>query len=924
MEIPLLQTKFYIPPPLPELVSRPSLIEQLHIGLHRKLTLISAPAGFGKTTLVSEWVRMAGAVREPILHIAWLSLDEDDNDPARFLAYCIGALNRINGMEDTLGKGALSMLQSPQPPPIETILTLLINEILPTPEEIVLVLDDYHLMDAQPIHDAVTFLLEHQPPQMHLVIATREDPPLPLARLRARGQLTELRATDLRFSPSETAEFLNQMMGLNLSSENIAALENRTEGWIAGLQLAAVSMQRSKDVSTFIQSFTGSHHFVLDYLIEEVLEQQPESVQTFLLQTAILDRLSGPLCNAVTGQHNGQATLEMLQHANLFIIPLDEELHWYRYHHLFADLLRQRLRLSRPDLIPVLHSKACTWYEQNGFVDDTIEHALRAQDYQRAALLIDNSADSFWQRGKHKNLRRWLECLPDEWILSKPQLSISRAYYLHSNGQYQAGEYLIQEVEKALGYNPDLTSKDLLKRKPSDESDWLRLHGKVAVIRALMHSFSGDVPGMMQHANRALEYLPENDLTWRSLAAFPLGDAYSWLGDMHASFLVRSEAARACEAAGDVYYCITANLKLASTLRELGNLQQTVQISWQYIQRAREYGLFRAGPVGCLLALYGEVLAELNDLDEALHQAKLGVEIAEGGGNLVIIGFSYLYLMRVLLSTGNLAAIEQIIQKVTQLEREVAVPAWLIDQMGVWQARIWLEQDKLDAASQWMDEHPLTINGVPIVNDSIDFLFLFDYIMFVRILIAQSQPDDAFELSIRLLEIAEHGERTTRVIELLILQALALQAKGDTDQALTAVEKALTLAAPGGFIRIFVDEGLPIARLLYETLNRGITPDYVRRVLAAFPIDEPKQAGSLKILESASELIEPLSDRELEVLQHIAEGLTNSEIASRLYISLNTVKAHSSNIYGKLDVHNRTRAVTRARALGILPPTDPH
>jgi len=406
MAIPLLQTKLYIPPARPDAqrVSRPRLIERLDAGIRRKLTLVSAPAGFGKTTLVSEWVQATGEVAPPIA-IAWLSLDEGDNDPTRFLSYSIAALRTI---EANIAKGVLSALQSPQPPPAEDILTVLINEIAAIPGRILLVLDDYHLIEAQPIHDALTFLLRHLPPQMHLVIATREDPPLILARLRARGQLTELRAADLRFTSSEAAVFLNQVMNLDLSAEDIAALERRTEGWIAGLQLAAISMQGRKDATSLIESFTGSHRFVLDYLIEEVLNQQSESVQTFLLQTAILDRLAGSLCDALSGQDNGQAILESFERANLFIFSLDESRRWYRYHHLFADLLRQRLHQTQPEQLPILHRRASEWYEQNGFIDEATAHALRAEDIVRVANLIEEHVDALWGRGEHTKWQSWL------------------------------------------------------------------------------------------------------------------------------------------------------------------------------------------------------------------------------------------------------------------------------------------------------------------------------------------------------------------------------------------------------------------------------------------------------------------------------------------------------------------------------------
>jgi len=906
---PLLRTKLYIPPVRPELVPRPRLIEWLNAGLHRKLTLVSAPAGFGKTTLLSEWI--AGC--EPRTRFAWLSLDEGDNDPTRFLAYFVAAIQTIH---QDIGQSVIAALQSSQSLPIQAILTTLINEIAVIPDRLVLVLDDYHLIETQSIHDAITFLLEHLPPQMHLVIATRDDPHLPLARLRARGQLTELRATDLRFTSSEAAEFLNQVMGLDLSAEDIAALETRTEGWIAGLQLAAISLQGHKDATSLIKSFTGSHRFVLDYLIEEVLEQQSESVQTFLLQTAVLDRLTGSLCDALTGQDNGRATLEMLEHANLFIIPLDEERRWYRYHHLFSDLLRQRLRQTQLEQVPTLHHRASEWYEQNGFADEAIEHALRAEDFERAAYLIEEHVDAIWERGEHTKLRRWLAGLPVELVFSKPQLCILHAWNLFTSGQQDAAERSLQAAGQALDPGADRAHETSpIERVQPPNSDRMKIQGRAAAIRAFLASYRGDVPGIIQYARQALEYLPEQDLAWRSTATIALGDAYSFEGELAAAYRARLEAWEASKAAGNIYMILIASLKFAVTLRQQGQLQRVLEICRQQLQLANESGVSQTAVVGWLLAIWGEVLAELNDLDGAIHQAKKGTDLTECGRDVAMIGWSYLCLMRVLFARRDMAGAEEINRKMGNIAREHHVPPWITNLMAAWQARIWLAQDKLDAASQWVGERGLDANGAP------SYLQEMEYIVLARILIAEGRLDEAARLLQRLLEAAEAGGRISRVIEILMLQALAFQAGGDTARAMTTLERALTLAEPGGFIRIFVDEGPPMARLLYEAATRGIAPDYARRLLATFPVAEPEQADPSKTQASKSELVEPLSERELEVLQLIAKGLTNQEIASRLFLSLNTIKVHTRNIYGKLGVNSRTQAVARARALGILPST---
>jgi LuxR family maltose regulon positive regulatory protein len=936
-----LQTKLYIPPIRRELVSRPRLIQRLSAGLNGCLTLVSAPAGFGKTTLVSEWLHKVGAYGDAPPHVAWLSLDEGDNDTARFLAYLIAALRTV---EADIGKGVLSALQSPQPPPTEVVLVSLINDVAAIPGSIILVLDDHHTIESSPVDDALAFLLERLPPQMHLVIATREDPHLPLARLRARGQLTELRASDLRFTSSEAAEFLNQAMGLDLSAEDIAALEERTEGWIAGLHLAALalqgtlSMQGRKDVSGFIQSFSGSHRYILDYLVEEVLERQSESVQTFLLQTAMLDRLTGPLCDAVcfgsaetpssseehavcfddaeapTGQDNGRAILEMLERANLFIVPLDNERCWYRYHQLFADLLRQRLGQTRHEQVPVLHQRASEWYKQHGFFDEAIEHALRGEDFEIAARVIEEHVDTAWERGEHTKLRRWLAALPVDTVFSRPHLGIFHAWMLYTSGQQDAAEQSLQAVEQTLEPGNECAAESTPREWWQQQTghDEMKLRGRAAVIRALMATYRSDAPGIILYARHALECLPEQDLAWRGAAAIALGDAHVFRGEYREAYQARAEALDASEAAGNAHLSMNVSLKQASNLRARGRLRQVVEICQQQWQIAEERGLSQTAVVGWLLAIWGEVLAETNELDEALDLVRKGVELAEKVGYVAVLGWSYLYLTRVLYSRGDLDGAEEAIEKMATMTRRSDLPPWFASLMAAWQARIWLAQDRLETASQWVGELGLDVDG------ELSFLREIEYVALARILIAQGRLQQASRLLQRLNKPAEAGGRTTSLIEILSLQALAFRAGVDTAGAMTALERALTLAEPGGFIRIFVDEGPPMARLLYEALSRGIAPDYVRRLLAAFPNVELEQPESTKPQVSEAELIEPLSERELEVLQLIAEGLTNPEIASRLFVSLNTVKAHTRNIYGKLGVHNRTEAVTKARALGVL------
>lgn len=915
----LLATKLYVPPTRPRLVSRHHLIARLNEGIHRKLTLISAPAGFGKTTLVSEWtnnLRLASSKENHTVNrIAWVSLDERDNDPARFLTYFVAALNRAQGEVTNIGAGALGMLQSPQPPPTETIITSLINDVATVRERIILILDDYHVIESAPIDDMINFLLENLPPQIHLVTSTREDPPLPLARLRARDQLTELRAADLRFTYLESVEFLNQVMGLHLTEDDIMVLGTRTEGWIAGLQLAAISIQGHEDATDLIQSFTGSNRFVLDYLIEEVLYRQPETVQAFLLQTAVLDRLTGSLCDALTHGNNSQAILESLERANLFIIPLDGERRWYRYHHLFADLLRQQLDKNLSEQQPILHLRASEWYEQNGFTEDAIEHALRGEDFGGAAHQIEKSVDAMWDRGEHANLRRWLGELPIEVVLPRSQLGIVHSWYLFAAGQQVAAECSLQEVEKMLRPNNALENVSPKCAQLSD-TDKMKLRGKTATIRAFMESYNGNGSGIIRYARQALEHLSEETSSWRSMVAMALGDASAFKGDMPAAYRAYQKA---LDTGGDTYFPLVVNLKLVNTLREQGHLRQAIALCRQQITSADENGLSQTAVMGCLLAIEGEILAEFNNLKEALHHGQIGVGMIGRGRDMAMLGWSYLCLMRILFSMRDMVAAQLLIQKVEDIKREANVPIWVVNRMAVWQARLWLVQGRLEAASQWAEERGLDA-GNPKRSHEIDFFSLFEHIVLARILLAHDQLEQTSELLLHLLEVAETGNRTTNMIEILILQALTYQAGGDTTEAIATLEKALAIAEPKGFMRIFVDEGPPVARLLYEALSRGNAPDYVSRLLAAFPSTESEQATTLETTVPQTKLVEPLSAREIEILQLISEGLTNQEVATRLFLSLHTVKVHTRNIYGKLDVHNRTQAVGKARALGLFPP----
>jgi len=921
MSTQILATKLFVPPPRPDLVPRPRLIERLDRGLRfgHKLTLISAPAGFGKTTLIADFGfriseenshKQNGDTPNP--HLCWLSLDEEDNDLLRFLAYLIAAFNEMGGEATAVGRVALEMVQSPPAPPVSTVLTILINDIINLPGKIILTIDDYHVIESPQVEEALAYLLEHQPPNLHLIIVTRIDPQLPFARLRARNQLTEIRARDLRFSYAEAAEFLNGVMGLDLSAEDIAALERRTEGWIVGLQLAAISMRGQKDTSALIRSFTGSHRYVLDYLIEEVLDQQPADIQDFLLHTAVLERLTGSLCAFLTGQENAQETLEMLDHANLFIVPLDEERRWYRYHHLFGDLLRQRLRKAYPDLIPRLRCRASAWYEQNGFSAAAIEQAILAEDYQRAARLIQHVAADTWKRGEDSKLRRWLDRLPPDIINDNCLFCVYLAWSLLADGEVAEAQKALDAAEQAFqsmdqeGVHPAGLSKEALQ-------------GRIAAARAFAAFYRGEFAELFDYAGQALEYLPTEDLAWRSTAIHFLGDAYDFQGDMVQAYPSRLAAVEASKATGNSYVSLISNLKLAIIMRRRGMLREVDELCRQQLVRASEIGMAQTVLAGWLFAIWGETLVELNDLEGAQVKAEKSVELLQGDGDLAMIGSSYLGLIRIMFSMGQLAVTERYIHMIEALAQRVAVPPWITSLADSWRARLWLAQGNYAGLSAWEAEQERD------PRKNITYVRETSQVETARYYIDRGRLDEAQTILGRLLGPAQQYGRTWRVIEILILQALAYQAEGDSEQAMDALEQAIAAAEPGGFTRVFVDEGPPLANLLRETNIRGIQTAYINKLLRAFSIPHSElriphsPTSDIRVSEAAtSEIMEPLSDRELEVLALIAQGLTNSQIADRLYLSLHTIKAHTRNIYGKLDVHTRTQAVARARDLGLI------
>jgi len=912
MAAPVLATKLFIPPLRRDLVLRQRLVDQLNVGVQQKLTLISAPAGFGKTTLVSEWTTICGQ------QVAWLSLDEGDNDPTRFLAYVVAALQAL---APKIGASALAALQSSQPPPIESILTALLNEIATLTDHFILVLDDYHVIDSKPVDHALTFLLEHLPPQMHLVIASREDPHLPLSRLRARGQLTELRAADLRFTPSEAAEFLNQLMGLNLSAEDIAALETRTEGWIAGLQLAALSMQGNKDVSGFIREFAGDHRYIVDYLVEEVLQSQPAPIRRFLLQTAILDQLNGSLCDTVTGQEESSAQLEALQRGNFFVIPLDDKRNWYRYHHLFADVLRMHLMAEQSDQVSALHQRASEWYERNGLRSDAIHHALAAEDFERAATLVELAVPEMRRNRQGATVKElgWLKALPDELVRFRPVLCVDYAYALFGGGERESVEARLRDAERWL----DTTAGT--RERPEapavgmvvvDEDEFRRLPSMIALLRAAQALARGDMPETAKNARRVLDLAPKNAHLMLGGAASSLGLVAWASGDLDTACRMTADGMANVHRAGYISSAIGGAIVLADIQIAQGCLHEAMTTYERGLRWATQPGTPVLRGAADMYVGMSALHYEHNDLETATQYLLTSQSLGELAG-LPQNPYRWRAAMaRIRESQSDLDEALDLLDQAERLYDANFSPN--VRPIATRKVRLWVTQGRLDEALNWVRAQRLS------VDDELSYLSEFDHITLARVLPARYQSDHAddsisgvVELLERLLKAAEEGGRKGSVIEILVLQALVYHTQGGLTAALSPLQHALALAEPEGYVRIFLDEGSNMMQLLRAASAREIMPDYADKLLAAFEA-EKRKIEDKPDLPPAELLIESLSQREIKILQLIAQGLSNREIGQRLFLALNTVKGHNRKIFDKLQVQSRTEAIARARELGLL------
>jgi LuxR family maltose regulon positive regulatory protein len=921
---PLLSTKLIIPPLRSSLILRQILIDKLNAGLQsdgglesRSLTLVSAPAGYGKTTLISSWLYQ---LDQPS---AWLSLDEDDNDINRFIFYVITALQKVHS---ELGATTLSLLQTPQPPAAQTLITLLINDLTAWQKKVVLVLDDYHVIQELAIHETIEFLLNNQPPQLHLVIISREDPALPLHRLRSNGRMTGLYAHDLRFTSNEAARFLNQTMGLSLSPDQVTTLERRTEGWVAGLQLAALSMQDLPDTRGFVTSFAGDDRYISDYLLGEIIERQPETVQDFLMRTAILDRFCAPLCEAIirTGDQDleigdqdqlgsSQAIIDHLDQSNLFIVPLDNKREWYRYHHLFANFLRIQVRALSEEQISKLHWRASEWFENNGYPAKAVEHALAAKDYERAAQLIEQTAmATLWGYTQWTTLLDWIDALPTELVRSRKQLSLQYAWALFTMGRWEAVDPYLSAVEAATTFENADPNKLLL--------------GEVVTLRAWLAFEIDDMALCVDLAERALELLPEEALTIRSLAILAQGAAQFWLGNLQKSRQALQEAINTGLAGGNVAVALAAMGCQVQTEVMLGYLRKASEIYNKARQLGTIDGVVLLSPTGYACVQMGEVLREWNQLQEAEILLKEGIQLCRQAGIPEYVLEGQMTLSRVLLAAGDESSAAEIM---TQAERDLR--EWLnlggniqfvITPALTHRAHYWLATGDIIKASHWLEENGIQING------DIDPGTEIKYLLLTRTLIAEERFSEAVLLLKRLLTQIDSGERLRSIVEALVLMSIAARANGERDLEYQSLKRALQLAEPEGYRRIFIDEGRRLTDILEEAQDSSEVADYAKVLQNAIQ-EESRRSIEMKLGEldkktkaaptrTTHELMETLSEREITILRLMAANLSHREIAEELYLSVNTIKWHSTNIYGKLGVNKRANAIACAQEMGII------
>jgi LuxR family maltose regulon positive regulatory protein len=931
LEISLLKTKVHIPKTRSDLVRRVRLQEMLSANQKRKLTLISAPAGFGKTTLLSDWLQ--GVKRS----VAWISLDRGDNDLTRFLSYVVMALQGIQG---GFGISILEMIHSPKPPPMDSILVSLINTVTELFDPFYLILDDYHVITERAVHEAIIFLVDHLPPSMQMVLSSRSDPPWPIARLRARGELLELSAKDLRFTHQEARQFLTRVMGFDLKEDELKALELRTEGWIVGLQMAALSMRGQDDISGFIKAFTGSNRFILDYLMEEVLERQSPTIQDFLLRTSVLERMTASLCDAlvkgkenrdwrmVTGEGDeiniqspistpqspisslqspisSQQILEYLDQSNLFVIPLDNERNWYRYHHLFSDLLRSRLQQVKPHLLKGLYGQASDWCDENDFMVEAVQYALSAKNFERASQLIEENALNMIHHGELTTVLAWFSDFPQEILEVRPWLRIHHAWALLYLGQMEAAEGQIQKVEDTL---------EGFEESRVDEAQHLKSH--ILAIRANLEEIRGDRPLAARLAGEALDLLPESELIMRSSLLMLRSFCLQWSGKYKEAAKISQEAVALSRSIGNQDVVVMALNDLAALQIYQAKLHDALATCEKALEVDRESrwqdNVVPIRSIGTTYLYMSRVLLEWNNLDAALEAALKGLELRRewGGVDTEVIGS--IDLIRTYLARGALEQAQEVI-----LRTKIASPEIAALQLPLVEAMAFLTMGDVKKAIRVIEERGIHI------SEAINLGSLPSYPVLAKALIQDGRLEEALGLLERLQDVVDERGLTRSLIETLVQKAMALQKQGEEERAIGSLEEALTLAEPGGFVRTFINEGTPMGKLLRTLRVRGCKTDYVDKLLVELENGAKEGRSVTKTLaagvgEAQVSLVEPLTERELQVLRLLRTDLSAKEIADELFVAVSTVRSHIKRIYSKLDVHTRLEAISAARDLGLI------
>jgi LuxR family transcriptional regulator, maltose regulon positive regulatory protein len=906
---PLLETKLYLPSAQRRMVPRPRLMERLDRGTASNVTLVSAPAGFGKTTLLAAWLAAGPAALTDERAAAWLSLDGGDNEPARFWTYMVAALGTA---DPRLSAGGPALLEWPQSPSSQELLTGLLNDLAALESDLVLVLDDYHVIESREVHDGMVFLIDHMPPQLHLVLSSRSDPPLPLARLRARGELVEVRVADLRFTEEEASAYLMDVMDLPLTAQDVSTLGSRTEGWITAIQLAALSMQGRDNIADFITGFAGDDRYIVDYLVEEVLQRQPEDRRSFLLQTSILSRLNGSLCEAVTGRGGGKAMLEALDRANLFLVPLDDRRQWYRYHHLFADVLQARMLDEHRDDLAELHGRASDWCEQNGEWSEAIRHAMAGKQFERAADLVELTMPALRQARHDATLRDWLEALPEEVVRVRPVLVIGYVGGLMARGEVEGVEARLQDAERlletttAIGQSPEERSESPVV---VDEVAFRALPAAIAFYRAGLAQIRGDVADTMTHARRALELVGKEDPVGRGSAAALLGLAYWTAGAIDDAYRWYVDGMSSFEEGGYVSDAVSGAITIADLQIVQGRLREAMSSYERGLRLATKATPPLSGAADMHVGM-SLLLAEQNDLDTAIQHLLASREMGEHAG-LPQNRYRWpLAMARVRQAEGDRRAALELLDEAERLYMGDYSPN--VRPVSAIRARVQVAEGDVSAALGWVRQRRLS------VDDDLSYLHEYEHITLARALLAKHVTErangvlrDPARLLERLLGAAEAGARTGSIIEILVVQALVCQAGHDIPAALAALERALTLAEPEGYVRLFVDEGAAMASLLRAAAKQGTVQGYARRLLAAGTkprVEAPVLPG----------LIGQLSERERDVLRMLGTDLDGPDIARELSVSLSTVRTHTNRIFAKLDVHDRRAAVRRARELGLL------